>query len=92
MAVAFTFVVIAFSFHRKGQTLSAPAEKSQPRGTTNTPTACERKRPRPGVDFSGVPAPVRARHSERLTTRKIRGSLLRRQVHPAPWIFVGGQA
>ncbi|EOU3149313.1 hypothetical protein ACNVFO_004425 [Yersinia enterocolitica] len=44
------------------------------------------------MDFSGVPAPVRARHSERLTTRKIRSSLLLRQVHPAPWIFVGGQA
>ncbi|MGE4996117.1 hypothetical protein AB8896_22965 [Yersinia enterocolitica] len=44
------------------------------------------------MDFSGVPAPVRVSASERLTTDKIRGSLLRRQVRSAPWIFVGGQA
>ncbi|OQM38992.1 hypothetical protein, partial [Citrobacter braakii] len=46
----------------------------------------------PVLSFPVFRPPSEASHSERLTTHKIRRSLLRRQVRSAPWIFVGGQA
>ncbi len=49
-------------------------KRRSPGGTTSTPQRVRGKGGTPVRSFSGVPAPVRVRHSERLTTRKIRSS------------------